>query len=204
MDQFNKKPSHREKTTNLVINNSNEINFAHHEDSSLDSGSTKVDSIINKKKWKCSQCTYENWPSALKCTICLAGKSSTASVNNQINSKLKAAGNNNNNNRSNQLNNKSFKSLSQVTKKRNDSNNRNSKYNESKVKLKFETSNSNNKVLDTRSEENYLNCSSSSSDDNLNDRAYSKTGLNKTVKGKKKEFTNDIYKIGDLIIKNCK
>ena len=31
----------------------------------------------NRKKWKCSQCTYENWPSALKCTICLACKIQT-------------------------------------------------------------------------------------------------------------------------------
>ena len=29
-----------------------------------------------KKKWKCAQCTYENWPSAVKCTICLCAKSS--------------------------------------------------------------------------------------------------------------------------------
>ncbi|RNA00111.1 Ubiquitin thioesterase Zranb1, partial [Brachionus plicatilis] len=33
-------------------------------------------SVESKKKWKCGQCTYENWPSASKCTICLCAKSS--------------------------------------------------------------------------------------------------------------------------------
>lgn len=33
-------------------------------------------SVESKKKWKCAQCTYENWPSAIKCTICLCTKSS--------------------------------------------------------------------------------------------------------------------------------
>lgn len=31
----------------------------------------------SKKKWRCGQCTYENWPSSLKCVICLASKSSS-------------------------------------------------------------------------------------------------------------------------------
>lgn len=34
-----------------------------------------------KKKWKCSHCTYENWPSALKCTICLCTKTTNSAAN---------------------------------------------------------------------------------------------------------------------------
>lgn len=49
-------------------------------------------SIANKKKWKCAQCTYENWPSSIKCTICLASKSSCATSSSSSRSTL----NNNN------------------------------------------------------------------------------------------------------------
>ena len=28
----------------------------------------------NKKKWKCQRCTYENWPRAIKCTMCSGPK----------------------------------------------------------------------------------------------------------------------------------
>ena len=33
----------------------------------------------DNKKWKCQRCTYENWPRALKCTMCLGPKSRTPS-----------------------------------------------------------------------------------------------------------------------------
>jgi hypothetical protein len=36
----------------------------------------------SKSKWKCGQCTYENWPSALKCTICLSSCNSATSGGN--------------------------------------------------------------------------------------------------------------------------
>jgi hypothetical protein len=46
----------------------------------------------NKKKWKCMQCTYENWPSALKCTLCLNSKnSSQTTYNNTTSSSMSSA-----------------------------------------------------------------------------------------------------------------
>ncbi len=33
----------------------------------------------NKKKWKCQKCTYENWPKASKCTMCMRAKTRTPS-----------------------------------------------------------------------------------------------------------------------------
>lgn len=34
--------------------------------------------LAAKKKWRCMQCTYENWPSALKCTLCLNSKTTSS------------------------------------------------------------------------------------------------------------------------------
>ena len=45
--------------------------------------------IDNKKKWKCTQCTYENWPSAIKCTICLSNKTQTVKLKQQLNNNKK-------------------------------------------------------------------------------------------------------------------
>ena len=47
----------------------------------------------NKKKWKCIQCTYENFPSSLKCTLCRTNRSNPNSINS----------NNNNNNKKRNL-----------------------------------------------------------------------------------------------------
>ena len=204
-----KKQSNKEKTTNLIIDNEliyNNNNNNNKDDCILDSNSNNSCNIINKKKWLCSQCTYENWPSALKCTICLTSKSANAfnpSVNNQINSKLKPSpmGHNNNNLRGNKLNN---------NKKRNDSNNRNNiRSHESKVKLKFESNNNNNKsnefinqsVGEHSLENNYY--SSSSSNENLNENSTVHLSNLKAAKSKKKDaLSNDIYKIGNKLSKN--
>ena len=53
-----------ENNTNLIIE----------DETSNTNDSEEQNSIINKKKWRCLQCTYENWPSALKCTICSSMK----------------------------------------------------------------------------------------------------------------------------------
>lgn len=34
---------------------------------------------VENKKWKCQRCTYENWPRALKCTMCQGPKNRTPS-----------------------------------------------------------------------------------------------------------------------------
>lgn len=52
-------PSSNNTTTNLIIDEEQSI-------------MQNEDQVVNsKKKWKCAQCTYENWPSAIKCTLCL-------------------------------------------------------------------------------------------------------------------------------------
>lgn len=210
-----KKQSNKEKTTNLSIDN--ELIHNNKDNCIVDSNTSNSCNIINKKKWLCSQCTYENWPSALKCTICLTSKSANTynpSVNNQINSKLKPChvitGHNNNANqndnpRSNKLNNNNRNG---TAKKRHDSNNRNSiKSYESKIKLKFESSNKSNEftkqsVGEQCSETNWY--SSSSSNENLNENStISLSNVKAVAKSKKKgTLSNDIYKIGNILSKN--
>jgi len=85
------------------------------------------------------------------------------------------------------------------------------KANELKVKLKPESSNnssnSNESQLSRENNSNSLNKSwcSSSSNENLNENNNSNgsNSISKIYKTKKNDFSNDIYKIGDLIIKNC-
>ena len=212
MDSSYSKPQHqKERTRNLVIDNELSSNNSHEVDSVTDSDTTNSSSdILNKKKWKCIQCTYENWPSALKCTICLTSKS-ISSVNNQINTKLRTSSSssvNNNLNNNNHGNNRSLNTKHhvnknnantqhQLLKKRNDSNN-SRKSNESKIRLKFEpwhdfSSSQNNENLD----KNFIASSYESLNESVN-------AINKTVKDKKKTMVNDIYRIGDLLTKNCK
>ena len=57
---------------NASLSNNNNSNIS----SNIATNATKANP---KKKWKCSHCTYENWPSALKCTICLCTKTTTNS-----------------------------------------------------------------------------------------------------------------------------
>ena len=57
----------------------NQHNFGRFPGESLSTSSDQLNnsSSNSKKKWKCMQCTYENWPSALKCTLCLNSKTSS-------------------------------------------------------------------------------------------------------------------------------
>jgi hypothetical protein len=111
------------KTTNLIIESDSIRDDLYLPNMDAD--------IINKKKWKCSQCTYENWPSALKCTICLVNKSS---VNHNVVNSSKSKPSN-----CNQIN----KKRTEIALK--------SGLNESKIKLKFETS-MNNELLNSSSD----------------------------------------------------
>lgn len=201
------KPKAETKTTNLVIEESNES-----AQDDLDSNS-----IINKKKWKCLQCTYENWPSALKCTICLTSKSISTShnSNNAVNNtKLKPV--NTNNRGSNRSKTPRANGNHRINKKRNDSSNNRKGGGESKIKLTFESCNEFNSMSsgNDRSNNNLDRSwySSSSSNENLSETNNSNNGngtaggLSKAaaMKSKKKNaITNDIYRIGDLLTKNC-
>jgi len=76
-DLFNSSSNRSGRFTNENMSNSSDqlnINNSH-----LD-----ID-VASKKKWKCMQCTYENWPSALKCTLCLNSKASSQTSNNNNN-----------------------------------------------------------------------------------------------------------------------
>jgi hypothetical protein len=87
------------------------------------------------KKWKCSKCTYENWPSALKCTICLCNKtsSSTNSSNGQfIKKNLISLGNNNNNDENIIINYNKLNSNNSNSKKNNSNDNNNNNNNNNK------------------------------------------------------------------------
>ncbi len=220
---YHKKSQHREKTTNLIIDSNNSTTGPYDVDSMVNSNneSNKTDGMLNKKKWKCYQCTYENWPSALKCTICLASKSLNANSNNV--NKLKPAVNMHRSSSNNSQSNKNINAFNypsqqhvEPLKKRNDAGSNNSgnrKANESKVKLKPEVSNNyiNSKESQLSRENNNNNKSkdlniswcSSSSNENLNENNNSSNTLLKIDKNKQSDFSNDIYKIGDLIIKNC-
>ena len=75
-------------TTNLIIDDEHSImqNHCHDDNPNADgsnsssSSSDHLNQMANsKKKWKCVQCTYENWPSALKCTLCLHSKTAQTS-----------------------------------------------------------------------------------------------------------------------------
>ena len=74
--------SSHESTTNLIIDDElmqqQQQQHHHHRFSHANTNSTSCNSTNTKKKWKCMQCTYENWPSALKCTICLNSKISSS------------------------------------------------------------------------------------------------------------------------------
>jgi len=155
---------------------------------------------IDKKKWKCTQCTYENWPSAIKCTICLASKLQITNNNNNklkqqsINSTKKP---NNNNNNISQTNNKSSKIRVIKLKDKNNLN----KHNESSLLLNENNNNSNNGT-------NLLS-SSSSSNENLNEihNISSENGGNTsdellTQAKPTTTKTNDIYQIGQLLTNN--
>ena len=43
------------------------------------SSQQQADNINNAKKWKCHQCTYENWPRAMKCIMCQLSRRRTPS-----------------------------------------------------------------------------------------------------------------------------
>ena len=43
------------------------------------SSQQQADNINNVKKWKCHQCTYENWPRAVKCIMCQSARRRTPS-----------------------------------------------------------------------------------------------------------------------------
>ena len=43
------------------------------------SSQQQTDNINNVKKWKCHQCTYENWPRAVKCIMCQSPRRRTPS-----------------------------------------------------------------------------------------------------------------------------
>ena len=43
------------------------------------SSQQQTDNINNVKKWKCHQCTYENWPRAMKCIMCQSPRRRTPS-----------------------------------------------------------------------------------------------------------------------------
>jgi hypothetical protein len=84
MDQVNKKYS-----KSKVLNEFDEDSTVECQNSTTNlnkSGSNNsINQIMNnssnmnsKRKWKCLQCTYENWPSAQKCAICLTSKSTTS------------------------------------------------------------------------------------------------------------------------------
>ena len=63
----------------------NQHNFGRFPGESLSTSSDQLNTNntnSNKKKWKCMQCTYENWPSALKCTLCLNSKTSSQTTYN--------------------------------------------------------------------------------------------------------------------------
>lgn len=192
-----------EKTTNLVIEDNNE-SIQTQED--LDSNS-----IINKKKWKCLQCTYENWPSALKCTICLTSKSiSTSSNNNKDNpvnnTKLKPM--NTNHHGSNRSSTPRANGNHRINKKRNDSSNNRKAGSESKVKLTFESSGNNRSNNNNNLERSWYSSSSSNenlSETNNNNGDNNYNGKAAAMKSKRMNaITNDIYRIGDLLTKNCK
>ena len=171
------KKAPKEKTTNLVIENNEPL----HDEFPVDSANGNSNSIINKKKWKCPQCTYENWPSALKCTICLTGK---GVCNSAVNTKGRPT---NNSCHGNSRCGTARSHGGKVAKSR--------KCGESKVKLTFETC---REVDGDGLERSWY--SSSSSNEDLNESGVS--GLD-MVKGKKKNsIADDIYRIGDLLNKN--
>jgi hypothetical protein len=230
------KQSKPEKKTNLIIENELVINQDELFCKSLDnynknsnSGSSSSsssgngnDTVCNelncssKKKWKCTQCTYENWPSALKCTICLASKvnSIQINVNNHLNQKPKTSilnhnqktsnnilnNNNNNNNNRNKKMNKIILTTPQMTNnnKKKESTTKNFTYlknnlNESKVKLKFENL-TNNEISNNYNFNN--NCEESESS-----TKQIKIDSNE-LKTSQIDLPNDIYLIGNLLISN--
>ena len=125
----------------------------------------------NKKKWKCSQCTYENWPSSTKCTICLGCKFQTQKLKQN-----QALSNSNNNNIINQTS--SSKCLSKI-----------------KV-IKLKNKKNNEKSSDKTTTK--LLSSSSSSNENINE-TYRSSGLTKESTELTEVKTNDIYQIGQLL-----
>lgn len=70
-------------SSNLAISTTNNSNSGSGIDSTNltdtdeppSSGTGGSSGVSAKKKWKCPQCTYDNWQSSLKCTICLTPKS---------------------------------------------------------------------------------------------------------------------------------
>jgi hypothetical protein len=136
---------------------------------------TNVTIDNNKKKWKCSQCTYENWPSALKCTICLGCKLQTQKLKqNQVSS--------NSNNNIKQTS--SCKSSSKIKV----------------IKLKDKK---NNETTRDKTTANVLS-SSSSSNENITESYESSCGITENFGSTKLADvkTNDIYQIGLLHLSN--
>jgi len=82
MDQVNKKYSKSKvaEDEDTTINSQSSTNN-HNKSGSNNAINHVISNLSNpnsKKKWKCLQCTYENWPSAHKCAICLTLKSTNS------------------------------------------------------------------------------------------------------------------------------
>ena len=191
-----------ENNTNLIIE----------EETSNTNDSEDQNSIINKKKWRCLQCTYENWPSALKCTICSSMKpvanltqhvnnsnNNSSNNNNSCNAKLKPCVDNQFNTSNVNRNNKINKLMS--SQKYNSNNNivnKANKKNDSKKNIKLKPK------LESCSNNESTDANSTSLDEKkmLSDWNLSCCGSNST-QTKTAIVTNDIYKIGDLLINSC-